>query len=381
MKWSVRLATISGIGVYVHVTFVLLLAWIAFVNLAGGGTIGGTVLSLGFVLAIFACVLFHEFGHALMARRFGVATRDITLLPIGGLARLERMPDKPRQELWVALAGPAVNLFLAAAFALLLLLTGEAPLSGSLVEGSLMQRLVIANLAIFAFNLIPAFPMDGGRILRALLASGGSYVRATRVAAGVGKGMALLLGIAGLVLVNPVLVFIALFVWIGAAQETGAAQVREAMAGIPVGRVMQTEFETLAPGDTLRHALERSLRGSQQDYPVVDDGEVVGILLQKDLLAAVAGEDTDDTPVSQVMRRDFGTVDPCEMLAPVLSRIQRVRHRSLPVVTRNGILVGVLNMQNVGEFLMREGGMERRRPGSLSTPALRAQLRRLTDRA
>ena len=206
-----------------------------------------------FLLALFLCVVLHEFGHALVARRYGIQTADITLLPIGGVARLERMPEKPDEELRVALAGPAVNLIIAAVLAVVLYATGSLQGLTSLTQtsGSLLQRLLPVNLFLALFNLIPAFPMDGGRVARALLAKRMEYTQATQVAATLGQVIAFIFGLIGL-FSNPFLVFIALFIYMGAAQEASMVQVKSALEGIPVSKAMLTEFHTLNEGERCR---------------------------------------------------------------------------------------------------------------------------------
>jgi Zn-dependent protease len=350
MRWSWKLGEVSGIPIYVHATFFLLIAWVVARHWLEHADLGPTVAGVGFVLALFACVVLHELGHALTARRFGIRTRDITLLPIGGLARLERMPDDPRQELWVALAGPAVNVAIAAVLYLWLLLTGTwQPVEQLTVgSGSFVERLMIVNVTLVVFNLIPAFPMDGGRVVRAVLAMRMDYARATQAAAVLGQGIALLFGLVGL-FTNPFLVFIALFVWIGAAQEAGAVQMKTALGGIPVSRVMITEFHTLTPQDTLGRAVELLLAGTQQDFPVVSGGNAVGLLTRTDLFGALPRRGPE-TAVGDVMRRDIQIVDSHDMLEAVLARLQAAEVRTLPVI-RNGALVGLLTMENVGEFL------------------------------
>jgi Zn-dependent protease len=219
MKWSWKIGTLAGIELRIHVTFLLLLGWVGARHWMLGKNTDAALSGVGFILALFGCVLLHELGHSLAARKYGIPTRDITLLPIGGVARLERMPEKPGQELWVALAGPAVNVVIAAVlFAWLSLTHGWAPLSQlHVAAGPFLERLLVANVSLVLFNLIPAFPMDGGRVLRAVLASRMEYVKATQIAAGVGQGLALVFGFAGL-FSNPMLLFIALFVLIGASQ-------------------------------------------------------------------------------------------------------------------------------------------------------------------
>ena len=237
MKWSWRIGAFRGIGVYVHATFLILIGFVVLSHWSQGHSLAGTLAGVGFILALFACVVAHEFGHALMAAKYGIKTRDITLLPIGGVARLERMPDDPRQELWVALAGPAVNVVIAAVlFAWLEFTATRAPFSQlSVTGGPFLQRLMVVNVFLVAFNMLPAFPMDGGRVLRAILATGMEYTRATHIAATIGQAMALLFGFLGF-FGNPFLLFIALLVWIGAAQEASMAQMKSALSGIPVAR-------------------------------------------------------------------------------------------------------------------------------------------------
>ncbi|MCS7182157.1 MAG: CBS domain-containing protein, partial [Thermoanaerobaculum sp.] len=223
---------------------------------------------------------------------------------------------------------------------------------------SLGERLLAANLALAVFNMLPAFPMDGGRVLRALLALGGDFLRATQVAAAIGQGMALLFAFFGL-LTNPMLLFVALFVWIGAQQEATAVQMRNALSGIPVRRTMITDFRTLAPEDTLEKAVEYLLATSQQDFPVVREGQVVGVLTRGDLLRALSQRD-EQVPVETVMQRDFTPVHPNEMLEAALARLEACQCHTFPVV-EGGRLVGILTTENVGEYLMLVSAMERRK--------------------
>jgi len=296
-------------------------------------------------------VVLHEYGHALTARRYGIRTRDITLYPIGGVARLERMPDRPIEELWVALAGPAVNVVIAALlFGWLVLTGGLEPLAGlSLTSGSFLERLMLVNITLVLFNLLPAFPMDGGRVLRALLALRLEYTRATQIAASIGQGMAFLLGFWGL-FNNPLLLFIAFFVWIGAAQEASMVQMRQALGGIPVSRAMLTDFRTLDAGDRLSRAAEHVISGSQHDFPVLEGERLVGLLTRDELMRALARAGQDG-PVVAVMRRDLPVVDSHEMVETALLRLQEASAHTLPVV-HAGRLVGLITSENVTEYLM-----------------------------
>jgi Zn-dependent protease len=358
MRWSWKIGEFAGIGVYMHATFLLLIGWIVLTNLLAGGTAASALQGVLFISLLFACVVAHEYGHALTARRYGIQTRDITLLPIGGVARLERMPDQPIQELWVALAGPAVNVVIAVLlFAWLLLTGGLAPLNTlSVTGGSLLERLLVVNISLVLFNLIPAFPMDGGRVVRSLLALRLEYSRATQIAATMGQGMALLLGLLGL-FTNPFLVFTALFVWIGAAQESGMAQVKSALAGIPLRRAMISDFRSLAPEDTLARAVDLVLAGAQQDFPVVSAGRVAGILTRGELLMALR-QRGELAAVAEVMRRDFLTADASEMLEPVSLRLLECQCHTIPVLER-GQLVGLVTMENIGELLMVQKALGR----------------------
>ena len=363
MKWSWKLGSVAGIGLYVHATFFLLLAWVGVTYWLAGGS-AAALDGIAFILALFACVVLHELGHALTARRYGIRTRDITLLPIGGVSRLERIPDDPRQEVWVSLAGPAVNVVIAAALYVWLLLSQTLrPFSTlTMAGGPFLERLLLVNVSLAVFNLLPAFPMDGGRVLRALLAMRMDYVRATQVSAHVGQAMALVFGLVGL-LTNPFLVFIAFFVWIGAAQEASVVQMRTALSGIPVSRAMLTDFHTVAPDDTAKRVLELILAGSQQDFPVVDGGQgsqggrLAGVLLRSDVLKALA-QRASDWRVRDIMRREFEVVDAADMLETAFARLQSCNCHTLPVTSR-GALVGLLTMENVGEFLLIQSALGR----------------------
>ncbi len=352
MRWSWRIARVAGIDIYMHFTFLILLGWVAWSYYSQHQRIDEALAGVAFILCLFTIVVLHELGHALTARHFGIATRDITLLPIGGVARLERMPEDPRQELLVALAGPAVNVVLAAIFFIILLFgQGLAPQSLVMrVGGPFLDQILWINVGLALFNLIPAFPMDGGRVLRALLHLRMDYVRATQIAAAIGQAAALAFGMWGLWAGNALLVFIALFVWLGAAGEASMVQMRSALAGIPVREAMVTHLRTLSPEETLAHAVEHVMDGFQQDFPVLAHGQVVGILTRSDLVTALSRQGPQ-TPVAAVMRREFDLADPLEMLQAVLPRMHRGANRSLPVLHK-GQLVGLLTPDHLSEVLM-----------------------------
>jgi Zn-dependent protease len=355
MSWSWRIGTVGGIPIYVHATFLVLVGFIFLADWNRGHDLSAALGGLLFITAVFATVVLHELGHALTAKRFGIGTRDITLLPIGGVARLERMPSVPRQELWVALAGPAVNLAIAGiAYGTLSLVTQATPgLTVSAGQGGVLARFIAVNLMLAGFNLVPAFPMDGGRALRALLAERMDYVRATHAAARLGQGLALLFGFIGL-FSNPFLVFIALFVWVGASSESTMVDVRAALAGVPVSHAMITDFHRLDPDDTLEHAVDLVLAGSQRDFPVVSQGRVVGVLTREALVAGLARGGDPTARVSEVMTREVVTVDAAEMLEPAFQRLQTFGSGLLAVL-RGRELVGILTLENVGELVMFRG--------------------------
>jgi len=354
MRWSWKIGRLAGINVYMHATFLLLILFIVVAYWAEGHNAAMAVGGVAFVLAIFGCIVLHELGHALTARRYGIQTRDIILLPIGGVARLERMPDDPHQELLVALAGPAVNVLIAVALYAVLAAFGGAPSLKSIedvrwVGGNFLNKLMVVNLWLVGFNILPAFPMDGGRVLRALLATRMEYTRATHVAAQIGQGMAFIFGFIGL-LYDPFLLFIALFVWMGATEEAAMVTTRTSLGGIPVQRVMVKEFRTLGADDPLSAAVDHILDGWQHDFPVVWGDHILGILTREDVVKTLARQGSD-VRVRDAMRRDVPSVDSYDMLEKALQTLAQSNGRSVPV-EHNGQLVGMLTMENVGEFIM-----------------------------
>ena len=355
MKWSIKVGRLLGIDVYIHVTFLLILGFVAVSHWLVERSLGAALNGVVFFVAIFVCVLLHEYGHSLMARRYGIQTKDITLLPIGGLARLERMPDKPIQELWVALAGPAVNVGIAALLFLWLSLTGswEPVFSLGIVQGGFAERLLAVNCFLVLFNLIPAFPMDGGRVLRALMAMRMEYHRATQIAATIGQGIAVVFAFIGL-FANPMLLFIAFFVWIGASQEANAAEMKSNLAGVLVRDAMLTDVKTLTPDDTVQDATRLLLAGSQHDFPIMVHGRVIGLLLRDDLIDALSSKG-QNVPVSEIMTREFEDAHPNELLDTAMAHSQNAT--SVPVLV-SGKLVGLLTAENIGELLMVRRALE-----------------------
>ncbi|ALK11072.1 site-2 protease family protein [Blastochloris viridis] len=359
MSWSIPIGVIAGTVVRIHLTFLILLAWIGIAGYATGGA-SAALDAVLFISLLFACVVAHEFGHIFAARRYGIRTPDVTLLPIGGVASLERMPEKPGQELVVALAGPAVNVVIAG---VLMLAMGAAIDLSYLNEienagASLIARLTAANLFLAAFNMIPAFPMDGGRVLRALLATRMGFARATALAAAVGQGVAFLLGFVGL-FYNPLLIFIAIFVYLAATAESNDVALRDATRDMPVSAAMITKFETLLPNATVDTAVDELLRTSQKEFPVVDGaGRLRGVLTREAMLAALR-QSGGATPVLEVLV-EVPTAHSLEPLALALQRLRQSQAPALGVVDDAERLVGLVTPENVGEMMLvraaRPGG-------------------------
>lgn len=352
MSWSIPIGTVKGTVIRLHLTFLLFLLWIGVVHHARGGP-AAAFEGVLFVVLLFLCVLLHEFGHIFAARRYGVATPDVTLLPIGGVARLERIPEEPGQELVVALAGPAVNLVIAGL--LYLVLGGVVPAEGMAIHDprvDMLARLAAVNLFLVVFNLIPAFPMDGGRVLRAFLAYRLGYGRATQIAATIGQGLAFLLGILGLLNGNPFLLFIAVFVYLAASSEAHAVQMRETARGIIVDDAMVTRFESLGLDSRIDDAVDCLLRTTQHEFPVVDAADRLVGLLDRDALIRALKERGPDTPVTEVMRTDIPTVARRRVLDEALRLLQAQRLPAVGIADAGGRLVGLITPENVGEMMM-----------------------------
>jgi stage IV sporulation protein FB len=352
MSWSVNLGSIAGTAIRIHITFILFLLWIFGVSWAQGGAAAAWT-GLIFMVLVFACVLAHEFGHILTARTFGVATPDVTLLPIGGVARLERIPEEPWEEFLIAIAGPLVNV----AIALLLIALFGADLSTrnlAAVESariSLVDRLAAVNLFLAVFNMIPAFPMDGGRVLRALLATRLGHVRATEVAATIGQWSAFLLGFLGLFF-NPILIFIAIFVYLAASSEAQLVAIRAMSRDIPVGAAMITQFAPLTPDEQIDQAIETLLRTSQAMFPVIDeDRRLVGVLAREDIIRALK-ELGPQARVGDVMTTEVPLMSHRGRLEQAFRLLQEKSKPAVGIVDAAGRLVGLVTSETVGEMLM-----------------------------
>jgi Zn-dependent protease/CBS domain-containing protein len=367
-NWSIRVATIAGTEVRIHLTFLLLLGWVGWVAYSQGGP-ALALDSVGFIASIFLCVLLHEFGHVAAARRYGIRTPDITLLPIGGLARLERMPRNPREEFVVALCGPLVNVVIALLLFAFLHAAPTLNLEFDPLKGSFAERLLQWNLLMVAFNMIPAFPMDGGRVLRALLAMKLDYGQATRVAASIGQGLAALGFFIAFFAFHPILLLIALFIYMSAGQEAAMVGEEEAIRGLTVAQAMVTDFHALPDSACLGDAVEVLLKGSQHDFPVLDSsGRLAGLLTRTALIGALAKHGKGH-PVRDVIEPAGTSLDPGTALSVAVQTLRASPLPALPVMDSKGGLAGLLTTENVGEMLMvraalLQGGLHSRQAGS-----------------
>lgn len=352
MRWSYRLATIFGTEIRIHITFALLVAWYAWIAYQAGGE-AAAVSSAVFLILVFVCVLLHEFGHILMARRFGIRTPEVLLSPIGGLARLERMPEEPRQELLVALAGPAVTLALIVLFGGAVAAAGDGTGLWTFDPGH--ERLVPAlfrlNVILLLFNLLPAFPMDGGRVLRALLVTRKGMVRGTRIAARIGQMFAFLLGLLGLY-GAPMLVIIAGFIYLAAEGEAQAVETRAAGRGVTAAAMMITDLRTLPVYASLQDAVRLLLSGEQREFPIVDnDGRLEGLLTRNDLIRGLADHGPGAT-VGMVMSQEVASVPPSMPFEEALDQLRVSRLPALPVVGPGRVVVGLITADNITDLLL-----------------------------
>lgn len=360
MQWSYPILRVAGTEIRIHLTFLLLLAWIGIAYFQEGGT-AAAIEGVGFIVAVFACVVLHELGHAIAARHYGIRTPRITLLPIGGIAELERLPEKPSDEIVVALAGPLVNVVIAVFLIVVLGATvgTEALTSMEDPRVEFVARLAAVNIWLLLFNLIPAFPMDGGRVLRALLATRYSRVRATEIAGTIGQFAAFAFGFIGLVVGNVLLIFVAIFVYLAATAETQAIGLQDAARAVDVRDAMISRFESLPVTASLDEAAQALLRTTQHEFPVVDGaGKLRGVLTRAGLVAGLQ-QRGDQAPVAETMTTDIPMVRDREKLSVALEHLQKGVAPAVGVVDAGGGLVGYVTLENIGELMLLRGAVAR----------------------
>ncbi|MGA2134746.1 MAG: site-2 protease family protein [Bryobacteraceae bacterium] len=346
---------IFGVPVRLHFTFILLVIFLIVIGIGDRQSGGMTAI---YVLALFGSVLLHELGHTLVARRYGIRTTEIVMYPIGGVSRPERIP-KGREEFWIAISGPLVNALIAAGLFVWLATQHQfvpIELLRDPTDANLLQRIATGNFLLFAFNLLPAYPMDGGRVLRSLLMLFKPEEEATRIASNTGQVLAAMLGLYGLLYSNFIVVFIAMFIYIGASQEGASVRGRLLTTGVPVRAAMITDFRTLSHGDSIRDAGNLLLATSQNDFPVVHGDTVLGLLTRAALMRAMltAGP---DAYVASAMDRNPKRFSPETPLSEVLSDLSGTRACAL--VMEGEKLVGLLTSENVSAFvLLRQVAMQ-----------------------
>lgn len=362
MRGSIIIATIFDTKVRMHLTFLILLLWVASVEAITRGAeaaLTGTI----FVLLLFVCVVAHEFGHILVARHYGGRTRDILLLPIGGVSRMERMPEGPGQELVVALAGPAVSI----AIAIILIMLFGVPTAKSIESpafGALLPRLAATNLFLAFFNLLPAFPMDGGRALRALLAMRIGRLRATQVAAYMGRVIAGLFVLLGLISSNPILLLIGIFIYFGASAESADTELRELARTLPVSEVMRSNVQSISSGAPLSAAIRLMLQAGQHAIPVVEPNGTLKGIATKDGIMRALHRSGREAAISEAIEKNVPAVASQQKLADALDLMQNRTAPAVIVVNPQGELVGILTPETLADLMLVHAPAEKRKAGA-----------------
>lgn len=352
-SWNLKLGRYFGIPIEIHWTFWLLLAYVFYDSISNDKTTPEALTSVAFVVCLFGCVVLHELGHALTALRFGIKTRDITLYLIGGVARLERIPERPSQELLVAIAGPLVNVVIAGSLYLAgVRLPENAGEPSALTRADFLSSLLLVNCVLVFFNLLPAFPMDGGRIFRAFLAMFMDYVKATRIAATLGQFMAILFGFLGLSGL-PMMLFIALFVWLGATGEAGSVEQRFLLRDARVRDAMLVNYSKVRDVDTLGTVVQRLLSGSQSEFPIYDStsDRATGLLTRNILIDCLANLGPEGL-VRDCPAEKLGTDLASRPLTDAIQDMREAGQSCLEVVDERGAVVGLLTNENLAEFIM-----------------------------
>jgi Zn-dependent protease len=350
MKFSLYLGRIAGIKIFIHWTFWILIAWTVYNDMQAGLEWSEILWSVGFILAVFVCVTLHELGHALAARRYHIGTHDITLLPIGGVAKLESIPEKPKEELVVALVGPAVNVAIALILLPFVHLNPESLESLAVISReNFLLTMMAVNVSLVAFNMIPAFPMDGGRVFRALLAFRMDRLKATRIASAVGQAVAvgfILLGFYG----NTMLIFIGAFIFLAAQGEARYAAVQSHLKNFTLARVVMADYPTLDASASLGEAARSLLSGQNKNFLVVSDGRPVGVLSREDIVRGFT-EGGEAAPVRSVMQREVLQFDVNTGIEQAWRAMQSAG-KQVALVTEHGTVRGAVDSENIAEFLM-----------------------------
>jgi Zn-dependent protease/CBS domain-containing protein len=352
MKYSLYLGKISGIRISVHWTFLILIVWIVFANMRSGLTFSEIVWSVTFVLTIFVCVILHELGHALTAQKFRIKTKEISILPIGGVAQLESIPENPKEELLVALAGPAVNILIAGLLYPFVSMGQELKQLDTLTRvgpENFFVSLMGINLWLALFNLIPAFPMDGGRVLRALLAFKLGHAKATRIAASIGQVLAMVFVFFGFFF-NPFLIFIGFFIFLGAQAEAVYAQSRFLLKGFTVNDIVMHDVPFIDGEASIKEAVAKLLDGQNKNFVVNHLGKPAGTLSRDQIIKAL-GEQGENVSVNRVKDDDMVILTPEMPLEEAWHKLQQLR-KPLMLVMSNGHLSGVVDEENLAEFIL-----------------------------
>lgn len=355
MKRALKIGKVFNTKIEIHWTFLLLLAYVAWSTYNAGGNFDEIVLQIAFVLSIFVCVILHELGHVRAAFHFGIPTKKVTLLPIGGVAQIERMPEKPKEEFIVAIAGPLVNVAIALILFIVFPITemynaAYTASSVSISYATFPLYLFSANIVLFLFNLIPAFPMDGGRILRSLLALKMSRMKATKIASITGQFIAVIFFILGL-MNNPFLALIAVFIFFGARSENYAVQSEELLSGYEVQDAMMTNYLVLSPNETIDSAIRKMVSGPDIDLLVIEDNNVQGIVTREKLISKSKERNSHEILVKDIMTRNFKVLEEHNKLSDTYLMLQRTKNRLFPVL-RNKELAGVINLEKIQNFIM-----------------------------
>jgi Zn-dependent protease/predicted transcriptional regulator len=350
MRWSFQIAKFFGIPIKVHITFFLLLIFIGFYGSRIQGARSG-LFGIASIILIFLCVVIHEFAHSLVARKYGVKIRDIILLPIGGVSEMEELPSQPKQEINVALVGPLTSIVLSLIFFLAyrLLFPEASTVNISIFQGNLLLNLFAINLMLGLFNLLPAFPMDGGRVLRGLLGLRMDLLRATRIAVGIGEFLAILFFFIGLFF-NPWLALIAVFIFLGAEGEKRATELKVEISDVPVRVAMLTNVEPISPDNTLGEILDRMCHGLQQDFPVMEGKEFLGFLSRERFFSALRNHPRE-TRVREILSRDYTSTTEDASLSEVFQRMNSEKISVLPVM-QGQVFKGLISLEQIGKYHM-----------------------------